>query len=1085
MERPTVELGPFHPLLEDRFTHWIAALRRRHGHEPLVVLSPSRWILRRLQELAARALGGISWNIHFWTFEQLADALYREAAPPERLVLDPLFHQKLLLDVIEREPNLSESFRTHARRSLPTAAALHAALRDLRDATMDPRVLLEALHDSLEHPGHSAAADATVFSPADQEKLFEIVLLYSAYCEALRRLGVHDSSDLLTTAARQAGSSPLLATLRGAIWYGFYDLTQAQWNLFEAVARAVPSVALLPILLDGAGRVHPNFRYAEIFYQSFLRSLAAEVHALPADTSRASRGIELSLFTDEPPPGNPSLTVTSASGERDEVWACAKKILSLAVSGRAAFHDIGVVVRSLEAYAEPIRAIFRENRIPFRTNAGEPIALSPVVKLVHLLLQLRRDDFDRRMTLEILSHPYAEASPGPEEASRWDHLTRALKIGRGIGAWRERLARALQERTPLRRRGDEPEETEDELCIPPESVRRLADRFRALSDDLCAVPARARWSEFAARYRTLLARWIRPPEGDPGRPVLDAVLKTLDGLAGLDVLGREPDEDEFAESFTEALESAALDPPENNLGVTVLDAMAARGLRFRHLFILGLNEQVFPRAILPEPFLSDDARRRIVDDLGYKVRRVFRLSQKKEGYDEERLLFTLLLQSADEEIHLFYQRADRQGRLLSPSNFLQALRMAIGDPPEERVPRSVLARYRAFRDWLTPVESFVHARGQVPERMALLRIAPEDAQATQKALDSLNRWQPPAGEFDGMVGPVERFLERRQARGYSPTALETLATCPFRFFAAKVLALEEIEDPSESTETTVIEEGVLYDTILTRLYQGLHEQGVPAAEWRTRALEGLPGVAAEVFAEHERKNFIRHPALWHAVRERILEDLATFLDRDGREIAESGQLPSYFQKRLLERLDLPLDGKRISVPVYGIPDRVDSGRGLLRIVDYKRSFHRAKYGAKMESRALSLASLQGPLYLELARRSWPDLAVRGMRFCFLRSHSEYDPAAYDSDREPLRRLFRQEVDPELGGRREEFLDRLGRLLGFALRGEFFIRPDDDEFGACGGCPYALVCRKDHRPTRVRVEGTPAARELEALRKAKS
>src|SRR3972149_230257 len=69
-------------------------------------------------------------------------------------------------------------------------------------------------------------------------------------------------------------------------------------------------------------------------------------------------------------------------------------------------------------------------------------------------------------------------------------------------------------------------------------------------------------------------------------------------------------------------------------GVRVLDAMAARGLAFRVLFVLGLNESVFPRVIREDAFLRDRERRVLETSLGYKI------PEKLGGGDGEGLLFS-------------------------------------------------------------------------------------------------------------------------------------------------------------------------------------------------------------------------------------------------------------------------------------------------------------------------------------------------------------------------------------------------------------------------------------------------------------
>ena len=114
-------------------------------------------------------------------------------------------------------------------------------------------------------------------------------------------------------------------------------------------------------------------------------------------------------------------------------------------------------------------------------------------------------------------------------------------------------------------------------------------------------------------------------------------------------------------------------------GVQVLDAMAARGLSFRALFIIGMNEKVFPRFIHEDGFLRDRHRLILSETLGYKI------DQKLQGYAEEALLFELLRSSATERLYLSYQRADTAGRPLAPSTYLDTMGALARQPNPEAV----------------------------------------------------------------------------------------------------------------------------------------------------------------------------------------------------------------------------------------------------------------------------------------------------------------------------------------------------------------------------------------------------------------
>ena len=127
------------------------------------------------------------------------------------------------------------------------------------------------------------------------------------------------------------------------------------------------------------------------------------------------------------------------------------------------------------------------------------------------------------------------------------------------------------------------------------------------------------------------------------------------------------DRDELRRLLARELEEAGTaDLGGEGGGVQVLSAMEARGRTFEHLFLIGLNRDVFPRGVREDPLLPDDLRRvlqRVLPDVPVKL----------AGFDEERWLFAHLL-SASPAVTLSWQGVDEDGKALSPSPLLEMLR---------------------------------------------------------------------------------------------------------------------------------------------------------------------------------------------------------------------------------------------------------------------------------------------------------------------------------------------------------------------------------------------------------------------------
>lgn len=901
--------GRFHPELEDAL---FAALRARAPLAPVAVVVPSRWLVERLQIRAAREFPNGLAAVDFRT-------LFAFAARDAETNDDSLFMEYLI-----DEGNLSR--------------ALRSTLQDLREAAVEPDLLEDALEE------------------AEVPVRYDLAGIFRRYVRALDRAGVVDRVEIFKRARP-------ISTLSHVYFYGFYDLTQVQWDFVERVARDLPTTLLAPIPMEAAGKPRAGYRYAETFVNAYLYGLAertgGSVDILPTPDEP--------LFADDDRRVEGAFRFRRAAGARDQLWDVAREIQRLVVDEkRARYDEIGVVARSMEPYAELVRDVFDEHGVPYRAATGRPASTHPFVKTAALLVNLR--DFDRRPVMELLGSPYFKC----EKNDGWDEETRRKHISRGLDAWKRFSNSALIER---------------------------------LAESLSKIPEKGAWAEFVDAYRALFDRWLEPCD----------IELPLEPFRAFDRAGKPTTRKEFLEYFSRRLESLQLPPPPRNRGVTVLDAMAARGLSFRFLFVIGLNDQEFPRVVLADPFLSDASRRAIADTLGHKMPRRFRVPEKAAGYDEERLLFSLLLNAAREETTLVCQRADDRGRMAAPSVLWELLCDKLDAPKPHDVPRSIMAKMSDLSR-LTPLEAAAFAPAPVR--------APDD-------------WKNSLTSFDGAVGPVKIGV-------LSPTAIETYAQCPFKYFASRLLKLEELEEPAEVESLSPLEEGTLYDDILTRLYK------------LKDPIASLRKTAQEVFDDFEKTSYALPPALWEVTRERLLADLEAYVKFDLAHL--DGYVPTDFQKDLSSEI------------FRGRADRIDRHKTLgARVVDYKRRFNYAKHGGTFATKVLQLHCVQPGIYAELAD-------AKSVEFHFIKSYALYEPMASRA----VEHLFRQTLalSKEF---KTDFRRRVGGVIDLIRAGAFPVVPDDGPFGYCSHCPYSNVCRKNHRPTRFRSQHAESTASLKELR----
>ncbi len=1053
-----VVTGPFHPHLESAFIDRVRLAKRDDPFAPLAVLVPSKPLLDRLRHVLAVEHRLSLINIHFLTFHQLALRLAGEArantqAEPLRVV-DDLFFEQLVRHIVQSRLSSLAPLR-HIGHSSGTWGALWSTVRDLKDAGVDPAGALHGLREGY-------------FDEEDKEWLQALFSLHAAIREVGTTLAVGTPDDLAESLIPHVATSPFLMSLRHTFYYGFYDLTQVQLSLFEAVSKAVPTTLFFP-REEGS----PS-GFAQRFFDRYIHPRVPQPDAimiLPPPPKTAT-------------PGPLTVSVQSVIGVEEELGSVCRAILDLVETNGYRFEEIGVVARTLDPYRTQVQPVFDRHRVPLTTNAGRPLIQEPLCKVLLQLAALPMTDFYRTTMLDVVTSPLyatslideANASYRPEQ---WKLIAQALQITRGVEEW-TRVEEAVRSIMALES-GEEGDRAVDALGIAPEVIALFWQVLSQLLAECQALPQRGTVGQLVEAFRPFVQQRLRRPDApDRAEPdegaarlatVWEAIDHTWERLTELDVIGEELTWAEFVELVTHAMERTQI-PLETTAhqGVMILDVMAARGLPFKALFVLGLNEKVFPRYIREDAFLRDRHRRVLEATLGFKI------DEKLGGYEEEALLFALLCRSASQRLYLSYQRADEAGRMLAPSPYLTEATSRSGrdERAVDVIPRRLTDRVTqraAIRHFLAPSElaQWIAIDGQDPA--SLLRAMGSDAEAFVHAAEAQARIEdetPALNNFDGITGPLAAHWARVVRRGLAPTPLERYARCPFQYFSADVLRLEPIRlTLSQEPDAALL--GTLCHAALRRCYEQLLPTGWPAEPVTDDTVEWCIHSAVEEAAKDcEARQRTGHYLLWELAKEQIVELITDAVEADQAAQAQEPYSPIAFEVDADGTLDDVMSGEQASLKIHGRVDRIDRHRitGAIRIIDYK---FKTGSAMKPEDRNLVQSAVRGyrlqpPLY---ARLNIPDQAQPSqVQFFFLAPHwpaligrSTFEAATWSSE---IGSLIHQTIS---------------LLVNGIHQGRYFIEPDS----YCDTCEFRVVCRREHQPTWWRSYRSDEPKALKALR----
>ena len=169
---------------------------------------------------------------------------------------------------------------------------------------------------------------------------------------------------------------------------------------------------------------------------------------------------------------------------------------------------------------------------------------------------------------------------------------------------------------------------------------------------------------------------------------------------------------------------------------------------------------------------------------------------------------------------------------------------------------------------------------------------------SQSALGFIESHENLLTAYDGIVGDMSQWWEKRACRGLSPTTLEAFGTCPFKFFMGKVLELESLEEPEKIDVIAAVDLGSLYHGILKDFYGCLIEKGYFYKKAKEiKPIELLHGIAQKYFTDIERQIPIPYPILWENKKEEVLGFLTKFVTWDMDRIEQTGYIPTYLERK--------------------------------------------------------------------------------------------------------------------------------------------------------------------------------------------
>jgi len=920
--------------------------------------------------------------------------------------------------------------------------------------------------------------------------------LAERYDQMLREHGVADRASVYEL-AREA-----TATSGAPVGFPFVLLdlaveTPVEADFIAAVAEHAP--AAMATVPEGDER---SLHYLR-------RVLESDPEPASPAGSEPVRDLQTYLFREEAPASRedaPEVSILSAPGEAQEAVEIARAIQHAAESGTP-FDRIAVLLRTPETYTSLLEDALERAAIPAYFEKGtkrpDPAGRAFLALMDCALEDLSAARFSEYLSLSQLPQLDADGAPIPAEERaegepslwvppqhtlspslaedeptqldlfataetvesperqpslsgtlrapwRWEKLLVNAAVIGGRDRWERRL-RGLDRELEIRALElDDPEGAEATAIAKERDDLGHLRRFALpLMEALTALPTNAAWGPWLDALEVLATLALARPEG-----VL-AILKELRPMATVGPV----EWSEVRDVLSERLTLLAQRSPDYRYGkVWVAPLGSARGASFDVVLVPGLAERMFPKKIVEDPLLLDEARQTL--DVG--------LPLQADRVQRERLYLRLAVGAANEQIVFSYPSVDlAKGRGKVPSFYLlEIARASIGVLPDfESLERTAAGSSGARIGWPAP-KAPIDAIDETEFDLAFLadalrRDTPEAvARGTARYLVDANpalarslraKYQRGLRRYSPVDGFVEPSTEARQllskhrleARAYSVTALEKYAHCPYRFYLNAILRLRPRDVSEPPTHLDALTRGHILHDAQFHIVERLEEASLLPVrpENLSEVLPLFELVLDEITEKFHEELAPAIERIWRDELERIRFDLRGWLRREAA--ATDGYVPYRREYTFGMRPRGPADPSSTldvakldsGLRLRGAIDLVERrGDGKVRVTD-----HKSGKAWMPESAILNGGESLQPVLYTLAYEALTDEEVESARLYYCTERGGYQERVVRTDESAL------EVVSEFQRRLDDIID-----VGF------FPASPQPKFG-CRFCDYLPVC----------------------------
>ena len=918
----------------------VANALKQNNRKKIILMVPEQATFCYQYELITQyGLNGVL-TLEILSFQRLARTIMQETGGMARQSIDELGKLLVLRRLIQENQSQYPYFSQSINRT-GYLMKLGDTIQELKRYQVSPELLYHAVHGE--------NIQASLFG----SKVSELSALYQSY-ETFLTQDYLDSEDALNLLLHQLDASNYFCDTE--IWVDeFYDFTPQELAILDKLMqRAETMHIVLPLDSDSAnpGR-KAVFHHTQKLYDR-LRSLALKAgveikpdcvfhEAIRWRAQNTLSFLEAQYFTigtqkyEASPDG---FFLVQGQNRLSEVDYAARTIRDLCREEGYRYSDIAVFTRG-DQYEHLIETVFADYDIPYFIDHKASVYQHPLTDLLLAVFDIIQSHWSYQSVFRLLKTGLL-----PFSYQELDLLENyVLQYGIRGSAWyrnedwtypvqyveEEAQADALMKLNTLRVRIAEPLRTLQSVLDAPQTADGMIQALYQLLDSY-HIPKRLEELCMEAAGHQLLE------EAQIHQQIWDKLIHIFNQMTALlqDTVISAEAFYIILQSAVENLDLGLLPSSLDQVFVGVLAHSRARNLKA--VFVLGLNEGVFPAKAAQDGFFNDMEKQQLLR-MGIQVSQ----DSREQIYDEQFLVY-LAMTRASQRLYMSYSLSDDEGKALRPSNIVDKLHRLYPQLQEQTA------------QW--PPDSGQDILPYLNHKQKALGLlggyaAADSSTDAQPVWFDLYHWFCRNGDgrfqvfqrnmlHDEVLAP--RSLTHTELFGtplrLSVSALETYRRCPYSYFLTYGLRLKE----RKLYQIESVDTGTFYHTAIEQFSNYLIDNQITWQSLDAVQVKAIMGQIVDRMAPEMQNQILLSSGRYQYIRRRLQKTL----EQSALVLLEHGQRGAFIPIALEAEFGTAqgkIEGYRITLEdgtnmyLQGKIDRIEQAQSgnttYLRVIDFK------------------------------------------------------------------------------------------------------------------------------------------------------